>query len=155
MAHSLGRERDMNSERKFGIFAVILGVYSVLALIGYELTRRHRKYASSIAILSINLLGFLAMMWILSGFFDLLLIGQFLLGGVVMVVISTALWSPLRLPSKSVDKSTCPGDRELRCKVPTVFAFHPSGRPSVSSVICLYGHHLLLPSPPWLRDLDG
>jgi hypothetical protein len=39
------------------------------------------------------------MMWILSGFFDLLLIGQFFLGGIVMVLIPTALWSLSGFPA--------------------------------------------------------
>jgi tetratricopeptide (TPR) repeat protein len=99
MAYSLGRQLELNSETKTGVFATFLIAYSVLAWGGYALTKRHRKYAISIVTLSINLLGFLAMMWILSGFFDLLLIGQFLLGGVVMVAISTAIWSLSGFPA--------------------------------------------------------
>ncbi len=99
MAYSLGRQLELNTEMKIGIFATFLIVYFVLAKKGYALTKRPRKYATSITIISINLLGFLSMMWILSGFFDPLLIGQFLLGGVLMVVISTVLWSLSGFPA--------------------------------------------------------
>jgi len=100
MAFSLGRERELNSETKIGIFAVFLVIYSALAAGGYALSRRFRKYTTSIGILSINLLGFWAIMWVLSGFFDLLLVVQFLIGGVVMVSISIVLWSLSGFPVK-------------------------------------------------------
>jgi len=89
MAYSLGRERELSSEEKMGIFEAFLFVF---AAGGYALSRRLRKYTTSIVILSINLLGFLAIMWILSGLFDILLVGQFLIGGVLMILISSVLW---------------------------------------------------------------
>jgi len=99
MAYSLGREREMNLETKTGIFAAFLVIYSALAVGGYVLSRRFQKYTMSIFILSINLLGLLAIMWVLSGFFDLLLVGQFLVGGVLMVAISAVLWFLSGLPT--------------------------------------------------------
>ena len=99
MAYSLGREMELNSETKRGIFAVFLVIYSALAVGGYVLTRRFRKYSTSIVILSINSLGFLTVVWVLSGFFDILLVGQFLIGGVLMVAISAVLWSLSGFPA--------------------------------------------------------
>lgn len=99
MAYSLGREVELNSEAKMGIFAVVLIIYSAFAVGGYALSRRFRKYKMSIVILSINLLGLSAVMWVLSGFFDILLVGQFLIGGVLMVAISTVLWSLSGFPA--------------------------------------------------------
>ena len=118
MAYSLGRELELNSETKTGVFAAFLIAYSALAVVGYSLTRRFRNYAMSIVILSINLLGFLAVMWVLSGLFDFLLVGQFFVGGVLMLLISAVLWCLSGFPANpwmnrlviEIEdfKSTCP-----------------------------------------------
>jgi tetratricopeptide (TPR) repeat protein len=90
MAYSLGRERELSSEEKMGIFAAFL---FALVAGGYALSRLFRKYKILIVILSVNLLGFLTFMWVLSGLFDFTLVKQFLAGGVLMIGISAALWS--------------------------------------------------------------
>lgn len=100
MAYSLGREREMNSETKMGIFAAFVIAYSGLVAGGYALKRRFWKYTTTIATLSINFLGFFTLMWLLSGFFDILLVGQFLIGGVLMIAISAVLWSLAGFPTK-------------------------------------------------------
>jgi len=90
MAYSLGRESELDSLTRIGIFATFL---FVLAAAGYALSKRFRKYPISIIILSVNLLGFLAVMWLLSALFDFMLVGYFWVGGFLMIAISAALWS--------------------------------------------------------------
>ena len=98
MVYAKANELEMGPQIKHGIFIAFLLLYSILASAGYLLYRR-RKLQLTAVMLSVNLLGFLAVVWIFSGLFDPALIWQILLGGLMMAVVAGTLWSFLGFPS--------------------------------------------------------
>ncbi len=98
MIRSRANELDMKPEIKFSIFMAFLLIYFTLASGGYLLYRRC-KAPNTAVMLSANLLGFLAVIWIFSGLFDPSLLGQLLLVGLMMLLVGGILWSFLGLPS--------------------------------------------------------
>lgn len=97
MVYSKANELDMGPQKKSGIFIAFLLLYSVLASAGYVLYRRCKPPITAV-MLSANLLGFLAVIWIFSSLFDPALIWQLLLVAPVMAIIAGTLWSFLGLP---------------------------------------------------------
>ena len=98
MVYAKANELDMGPQKKTGIFIAFLLLYSILASAGYVLYRRRRPPIAAV-MLSVNLLGFLAVIWIFSGLFDPALIWQILLGGLMMAIVAGTLWSFLGFPS--------------------------------------------------------
>lgn len=98
MVYAKANELDMGPQKKTGIFIAFLLLYSILASAGYLLYRRCRPPLTAV-MLSVNLLGFLAVIWIFSGLFDPALIWQILLGGLMMAIVAGTLWSFLGFPS--------------------------------------------------------
>lgn len=97
MVYAKANELEMGPQKKTGIFIAFLLLYSILASAGYLLYRR-RKPPITAVMLFVNLLGFLAVVWIFSGLFDPALIWQILLVGLMMAIVAGTLWSFLGLP---------------------------------------------------------
>lgn len=98
MAFSHARDAGPGLLDQRSVFLIFLTAYLAMAVAGYVISRRHRV-PTAIAILTVNLLSFVAFGWILSGFLDVELVGIFIAGGLMMAILSGTLWILLGSPT--------------------------------------------------------
>ncbi len=98
MASSISRSLDISPVKKYGFFILILFIFSAFSIFGYKQFMMGRTRLAE-TVIFMNAMGYLAFLWILSGFLDSWLLAKVLFIGLAVATLTYFLSELVATPS--------------------------------------------------------